>query len=1128
MKIRFFICFLLVFLFAVPLQAAPPKGYIGDKALIVDNTTWIDANRILMFVTNQCNFGRDLGGYFGYDYGTFYPYIGDPDLISDGVAQAVASPYYAGGLWVAGLVNGVVHAAVSEYSSEYVPGPMADNTFSKDKSYYRVFKIYRDSMATNPNEDYLDYVEYAIPDGAPYQKDSLGDPVLDGDGNYIPELFGDQMCWSICNDADPAQHSGIQGGETEPLGIQVKQTIFAFTREGTLGDMVFLRLRIYNKGVNTINNCYFSIWSDPDIGGSADDLVGCDTLLGLGYCYQSPGEADSRYDGSSAPWPPVVGIDFFQGPFRAATAEDIANADPADTTDDGELILGRMWGKTYSDSVNIGMVSFNKYINGTDPDNVTETYRYMRGLNKDGTPYVYNGGTLLYQVSGDPVNDPQGLVSDVDNASADRRMMQTTGPVTFVPGDSTEILAAMIFARGSEDVKQAITLVKDLDAFAQQLYDDGFNPPRPPTPPNIDVRVLKDRITLLWDDTSQVNPGDFEFEGYSVWQTADPSSGNWKLLKTWDIINDRNVALVDSVPNTILNAILPVIKRQISNSGLNYSYTTNINQITGEAIHALTEYYFRVTAFSFAYEYERAGEIIVVNNGDRFLESQTFVSVIPQAIPTGTHITYDAKDTLIVEHTAGISMGSVSVEVVDPLALTGHTYQVLFKDTIMEVNGIPATTVWHLYDVTADTFLLENQVNQGLAEDEFWVVDGIKVMVNGPPVEITNFQMVANGAGVIDPPEAAAADFGGFPTGVDADGVPLRPGDGQQVGEGHWFFHTADNGGTSGGGTRGSFDAFMSRATRDGGNLAYIGFTDYEMRFTGDNGTPGVGGSYAIEAFNDDNVFWVPFELWRTGIGTPDDPSDDVRLIPLIIDDANVDYSGDDIYALESWGADGTTCSGDCEHSVSGGNDDPFTDWVYWYTPADMSPGEAGYMAHETLLLDADPGNDYDVVMDEVFARTVLVNWNGGEEPPFNQDVPEQGSVIRIVTSKGHSPSDIWEFSTEAPTLTSTEGDLDEITPVPNPFYLFGGYDPSPGSKRIAFHNLPDVCTIKIFNLAGDLVRTLDKEADGTNYTYWNLLTDNRLPIASGIYIYVVEAKEFGTKIGKMAVFVEAEVLTIY
>ena len=108
-----------------------------------------------------------------------------------------------------------------------------------------------------------------------------------------------------------------------------------------------------------------------------------------------------------------------------------------------------------------------------------------------------------------------------------------------------------------------------------------------------------------------------------------------------------------------------------------------------------------------------------------------------------------------------------------------------------------------------------------------------------------------------------------------------------------------------------------------------------------------------------------------------------------------------------------------------------------------------------------------------------------------------------------------------------------KIKAVPNPFYLSGNYDPNPGSFLIKFHHLPPRCTISIYNLAGDLMRKIEKtpesslsEEDGI--AGWDILTERGLPVASGIYIYVVDAPGYGKKIGKMAVMVQSEVLRIY
>ncbi|MEE9443857.1 MAG: dockerin type I repeat-containing protein [candidate division Zixibacteria bacterium] len=358
----------------------------------------------------------------------------------------------------------------------------------------------------------------------------------------------------------------------------------------------------------------------------------------------------------------------------------------------------------------------------------------------------------------------------------------------------------------------------------------------------------------------------------------------------------------------------------------------------------------------------------------------------------------------------GNSQIQVNAEIVEPNNITGNSYQVIIEGHPQFIN------VWHLINITTgDTLLLDQTDFSGSASQ---TVEGLVVKVKGLIPGFAEFSVVANANGPIDPPEAGAAEWAGFPVPLDLFGDPLQPTDNQQVGEGKWLFHMADNGGSSGGGTFGNFDAFVSNSV----NFELISIYDYEMRFTGDNSNPGIGGSWAIELqyqFEND-VFWVPFELWRTGINTPDDTSDDVRLIPLILDAANA-YTGDFIYALESFGVKGSTCSGKCEHSVASGDDDPYTDLVYWCEPKNLSPGEAGYLAHEILLLDTVPGNDYVEVGREVFSRTVLVNWDGGEIPPFTQDVPEQGTIFRITTEKYDPPVDSFEFVAQ-PSLDETTG----------------------------------------------------------------------------------------------------------
>ncbi|MBK8230262.1 MAG: hypothetical protein IPK72_06680 [Candidatus Eisenbacteria bacterium] len=212
------------------------------------------------------------------------------------------------------------------------------------------FQVYKVNRGETDSEDYLNW---PVADGAPVNEDGT------------PQIIGDQTLWSVYNDADASKHTN-DAGNSDPLGLEVQQTSFAYARQEPLGNMVFMKWKFINKGEHTLDDTYVSVWSDPDLGGAGDDLVGCDTLLSLGYCYNATNE-DELY-GSA---PPAVGFDFFQGPIVPS---------PGDTA--------YVSGRAVPGYRNLPMTSFNKYINGTDPSSPVESYNYMQGLLPDGTGYV--------------------------------------------------------------------------------------------------------------------------------------------------------------------------------------------------------------------------------------------------------------------------------------------------------------------------------------------------------------------------------------------------------------------------------------------------------------------------------------------------------------------------------------------------------------------------------------------------------------------------------------------------------------------------------------------------------------------------------------------------------------------
>ena len=96
---------------------------------------------------------------------------------------------------------------------------------------------------------------------------------------------------------------------------------------------------------------------------------------------------------------------------------------------------------------------------------------------------------------------------------------------------------------------------------------------------------------------------------------------------------------------------------------------------------------------------------------------------------------------------------------------------------------------------------------------------------------------------------------------------------------------------------------------------------------------------------------------------------------------------------------------------------------------------------------------------------------------------------------------------------------------VPNPYYATTAFEgqntftSGRGPREIQFRNLPQQCTIRIFTISGELVKTIHhSESINFGTGKWDLLTKDNLTAAYGIYVYHIEAAGIGEKIGKLAI----------
>lgn len=162
----------------------------------------------------------------------------------------------------------------------------------------------------------------------------------------------------------------------------------------------------------------------------------------------------------------------------------------------------------------------------------------------------------------------------------------------------------------------------------------------------------------------------------------------------------------------------------------------------------------------------------------------------------------------------------------------------------------------------------------------------------------------------------------------------------------------------------------------------------------------------------------------------------------------------------------------------------------------------------------------YRTVANNSMMGIILRKSNTNSSPSIPAGTSFTGKMKKPFTSK-----DAFTLTTTGISYDAAIGDanLEKIIVVPNPYVVTSAFEqPSfrqdlRGDRVIQFRNLPRECTIRIYTITGELVRTLQKN-DNTNYMNWDLLSSESARIGYGLYIYHVETPTGGTKIGRIGI----------
>lgn len=140
---------------------------------------------------------------------------------------------------------------------------------------------------------------------------------------------------------------------------------------------------------------------------------------------------------------------------------------------------------------------------------------------------------------------------------------------------------------------------------------------------------------------------------------------------------------------------------------------------------------------------------------------------------------------------------------------------------------------------------------------------------------------------------------------------------------------------------------------------------------------------------------------------------------------------------------------------------------------------------------------------------------------------PQNGDTLYINLNKPFLASDKYVFKMKQSSISEEKAkdELKNIRVVPNPYVAAETWEPrntftsGRGPREIHFINLPAKCTIRIFNVSGTLVKTIEHDsAFETGTAIWDVLSDEKFEIAYGVYVYHVDAPGVGQKTGTFAI----------
>ncbi len=620
----------------------------------------------------------------------------------------------------------------------------------------------------------------------------------------------------------------------------------------------------------------------------------------------------------------------------------------------------------------------------------------------------------------------------------------------------------------------------------------------------VDIADLPNQIVLSWgnpatyDTTENFNfvgaAKNYKFEGYNIYQLASNSStAAATRIATYDLVDGVKI-VIDAVNDPATGLTLQEPVEFGSDSGIKRSFTFNQDYLTGNPLVDGRQYYYAVT--SYAFNFDSTG----ISSGiPQTLENtRTPIVVVPRQTPVGSLLGTSNGQSLLTDR-AVHGDDAVIPQVVNPRDVIPATYTITFGGKGSNV------TSWNLHRTGGGASPLSlNGVTDLSGDAASPIVDGIMFKVNQPTPGV---RLDTQTPPCYSYTPAAGLWFNG-------------------INDSTIYKMEAFNGGIT-------YPTVAPFKTSNGTSVADTLLQKIEIRFSGTN---------TQKAYR-----------YVTGVKTaPPQPAKDPSFVPYIInkgigfqyqDYVNVPFT---VWEIDS--LDGSFAPRQLNVGFVENNDslyDAKGNFIgHGRIDGRWDPTNAANGGGELLIIfksdySPDTLGRYTKIPNTAKNMDIQANWSS-VDAMYVLDVRVADTVTAIADtslsfySTGKAAGGKFDITPNYPlTLNSmftlvppasTNGsaqlekqDMSRINVFPNPYFAHNKAETNIYNRFVTFENLPAVATIRIFDLAGELLRTIQHN-NTTGFEQWDLLNNSGLPVASGMYVAYIEIPNAGNRILKLAI----------